>query len=596
MLWPTIVDRRARRRVRARLRASGRYDVARRDAKRACPSRCAARPRGRRRALRLTQGFQELALAPDGRKVAFVARGEVFAASAKDGGDAERVTDAGRAGGAARLVARQPPPRLRVGPRWRVAPVDVRLRHRRRRRSSREATGERRRSRSSRPTASRSRSCAAASELRVLDVASQQERVLATRRIDRRRSSPSASIAWSPDGRWLAYWHAGARGFTNVFVVPAAGGERRQVSFLANANGNATQWAPTARSSCFDSGQRTEADLGSCASTSCRARRGSARTSSATCSRREHPGQPTGPDGAAAAPAPTDGRDRPRQRLRTRRTGDAPAELEATRAAAGSPWRRLRGHPPAPVAAARPGSTSARGHQPRWQDAAADRRRRGPAEPLHVFARRAGARAPVARQLTTHGRRDKLERQWSPDSREVWYLEDGRISAMTVENRQARRVAVSAELDVDFAQREGRRVRPGLAAVCATTSSTPKFNGVDWQAATRAGRALRRRRRTPDELRRIIGLMIGELNASHLGINAPPAAAAGGRRTARAALRSRANTSATARLADRRDRPARAGRARPASGAANLAGIDGAAIGAAHEPRCAARWTRSAGA
>ena len=41
----------------------------------------------------LTQGFQSLALSPDGKKIAFVARGEVFAASAKDGGDATRITN-----------------------------------------------------------------------------------------------------------------------------------------------------------------------------------------------------------------------------------------------------------------------------------------------------------------------------------------------------------------------------------------------------------------------------------------------------------------------------------------------------------------------
>ena len=41
----------------------------------------------------LTNGFEELALSPDGKKVAFVAHGQVFAASAKDGGDAARVTN-----------------------------------------------------------------------------------------------------------------------------------------------------------------------------------------------------------------------------------------------------------------------------------------------------------------------------------------------------------------------------------------------------------------------------------------------------------------------------------------------------------------------
>jgi Tol biopolymer transport system component len=41
---------------------------------------------------RLTSDFDELALSPDGKKVAFVVRGEIFGASAKDGGDAARVT------------------------------------------------------------------------------------------------------------------------------------------------------------------------------------------------------------------------------------------------------------------------------------------------------------------------------------------------------------------------------------------------------------------------------------------------------------------------------------------------------------------------
>src|SRR5437764_5065883 len=37
--------------------------------------------------------IRDLALSPDGKKVAVIARGEVFAASAKDGGDAVRVTN-----------------------------------------------------------------------------------------------------------------------------------------------------------------------------------------------------------------------------------------------------------------------------------------------------------------------------------------------------------------------------------------------------------------------------------------------------------------------------------------------------------------------
>src|SRR6185312_8765451 len=40
-----------------------------------------------------TNGIQRFALSPDGRKVAFIVHGEIFAASSKDGGDAIRVTN-----------------------------------------------------------------------------------------------------------------------------------------------------------------------------------------------------------------------------------------------------------------------------------------------------------------------------------------------------------------------------------------------------------------------------------------------------------------------------------------------------------------------
>ncbi|RYF69207.1 MAG: peptidase S41, partial [Cytophagaceae bacterium] len=42
---------------------------------------------------KLTTQFRDLAVSPDGKKVAFTAHGEVFAASAKDGGDAVRVSN-----------------------------------------------------------------------------------------------------------------------------------------------------------------------------------------------------------------------------------------------------------------------------------------------------------------------------------------------------------------------------------------------------------------------------------------------------------------------------------------------------------------------
>src|SRR5439155_798512 len=104
--------------------------------------------------LRLTDQISEIALAPDGKKIAFVVRGEVFAAAATDGGDAARVT-------------------FTVAEESQIASVADRL-------------------------------------------------------------------------------------FKNVFVAPAAGGEGRAISFLANGGSNTVSWSPDGTFLLFDSGQRTE--------------------------------------------------------------------------------------------------------------------------------------------------------------------------------------------------------------------------------------------------------------------------------------------------------------------------------------------------
>ena len=48
----------------------------------------------------------------------------------------------------------------------------------------------------------------------------------------------------------------------------------------------------------------------------------------------------------------------------------------------------------------------------------------------------------------------------------------------------------------------------------------PVFHGVDWSAMQTRYARYADGARTPDELRRVISLMLGELNASHLGIGA----------------------------------------------------------------------------
>ncbi|HSU92098.1 MAG TPA: DPP IV N-terminal domain-containing protein, partial [Gemmatimonadaceae bacterium] len=108
----------------------------------------------------LTNGLQELAVSPDGKKVAFTVRGKIFAASSHEGGSAQRVSGAG-------LTEQQPV--------W--APDSRRL-----------AFGDDR---------------SGHFNLYVYDFVTHEERKLTV------GSENDVSAVWSPDGKSIAYVHGG---------------------------------------------------------------------------------------------------------------------------------------------------------------------------------------------------------------------------------------------------------------------------------------------------------------------------------------------------------------------------------------------------
>ena len=81
-----------------------------------------------------------------------------------------------------------------------------------------------------------------AKELRVLDVNTKQERVVATVPLERQPFISDRPFVWSPDSRWLAYMPVAE--FRNVFVAPVGGGAGQPISFIANANSNTVAWSP----------------------------------------------------------------------------------------------------------------------------------------------------------------------------------------------------------------------------------------------------------------------------------------------------------------------------------------------------------------
>jgi tricorn protease len=473
--------------------------------------------------LRLTNQFQDLTLSPDGKKVAFAARGEIFAASAKDGGDAARVT---LTAAPEAQPAWSPDSRKLVYSSERAGPARLFAYDFATSKETQLTTGGGDHAARFSPDGKSIAFVRAGTELHVVAADGTKDRLLA-KGIIADPIQVGRPIAWSPDGRWLAYFTSGTRGFTNVAVVEATGGEPKQVSFLANSNATGVTWSPDGTFLLFDTSQRTEVSQLARVDLILRTpkfREDQFRDLFNEEQDPRRPGTPTVPpaDEVSPKPAPPPAVDTAppaKADVKTIEQSKKVAESKKTDIVFPNIRQRLSLIPAgldvgeafiSPDGKALVMIAGAAG-QPNlysW--------------PLDETARE----RPVARQLTTTAGA-KADVSFSPDSKEVFYLDDGRIQAVTLEQRAVRPVAVTAELSVDFAK-EKMIVFDQAWRLLRDHFFDPAFNGVDWTAARAKFEPFIAGARTPDEMRRIASLMIGELNASHLGISPPPAGAAGG--------------------------------------------------------------------
>jgi len=447
--------------------------------------------------VRQTDQFSGLALSPDGRKVAFIAHADIFAASARDGGDATRVTAT---------------PAVESQPIW--APDSRRLAYSSTTRSGQHiyvhdvATGV--------ATALTTGAVTDISpvfspdgkllaflrnrrELRVIDLATRQDRVVSTGVLADTVNAPLP--AWSPDGKWIAVFAIGTKAFTNVELAPAAGGVLRPVSFLANAYANTIAWSRDGSYLLFDTRQRTESgqlarvdltprtpkfreDLFRDLFTEPRVPEPGTRNSEPRNFGTSEPG--TGDLGPEFADI--------RQRLSMLPLGLDVAGVRI------SPDGKL-----AVVTAAAAGQANLYSYS--LDDLAQER--------------------PVARQLTTTAGA-KIDAQFTPDGREVMYLDAGRIQIANIERRDARPLNVTAEYSTDF-DTDKLAVFDEAWTLLRDNFFDAGFNGLNWETSREHYGQLASSAATPDELRRVISLMLGDLNASHLGISTQAATPVAGR-------------------------------------------------------------------
>lgn len=442
--------------------------------------------------------FTEMALSPDGKKVAMVAHGDIFATTTRDGGEAIRITST---------------PEEEKGLRWspdsqRIVYQSLRNGHSNlyeydfttdKERQLTNGTAEDEYPRYS-PDGKSIAYTGDEKQLHLLTLADLSDRVLATDYLD------DPQLAFSPAGDWIAFTTYGYDSFRNLKVVPTAGGDARPVTFLANGeSAHHIAWSPDGKYILFETAQRSETfDIA----------RVDLTLHVPTYKEDEFrdlfrsPAQPA-PPRPETRPAVTEN-----QNLKEKPADQAEAAKKPGPIAIRFDGIRDRlTLLPVGLNAVQPvispdGKTmvfeAIAGHQTNLYSYSLED---NPKEP------------PVAHQLTSSSG-EKSNWQFGPDSKEIFYLESGQLHRLALEGGASKGIPVSATFDVDFSIEKNVAFEEAWHQLNRRFYDS-SFHGRNWSALHDEFAPYVAGSQTPDEMRRDINLMIGELDASHSGISGP---------------------------------------------------------------------------
>jgi len=453
----------------------------------------------------LSSQIREMALSPDGKKVAVIARGEVFAASAKDGGDAVRVTDtpAGEsfvswsADSKAVVYTSERNEKLQLFQYDFPSQTETQVT---------QAGNDY--SAIFSPDGKNIAFIRNGRSLMIYDTSTKQERELCKFYADAPPVAGRGSITWSPDGKWIGFLTNSpeARSYTNVSVISVTGGDPKPLSFLANSNSSSLSWAPDGSYILFDTNQRTEDTAVARIDLKLRTpkfREDQFRDLFKEENPKQKPQQPAttptpaAPPAASASPSPEkrddDSKkieivfDNIRARLRL-----LPIGLDVGTQTISPDGKTLL------VTATAEGAFN-----------------------LYAINLDELATDSSARQITSTAGL-KTDAQFSADSKDVYYIENGRVNVANLEKRDTHPIAINIDMNVNFAREKMEIFEQGWRFQ-RDNFYDDKFHGADWNSVEKTYEPLIAASKNIDEVRRLMNLMVGELNSSHSGVGGPPA-------------------------------------------------------------------------
>jgi len=460
--------------------------------------------------------FSGLALSPDGKKVAVIGHGQVFAGPSKDGGPAQRISH--NVGANYDLVWSPDSRRLTYvserGLDSQLVQYDFA--------ANRETDVTRGAGVVYSPAYSPDGKSIAYvrgdDELHILDLgpdgAVRGERMLFKGALEGEGASPT----WSPDSKFVAFVLTDHKAFRNIEVVPAAGGEARPITFLANGStGGKIAWSPDGRFIIFDTSQRSEdaklvrvdliPHLPKYREDAFQELFKSTPDKTAPIQDKDHgPSRATPPaDHSAAAPdaqASADDKsgDKPKPALKPVRIVFDGIRERATILPLGMSAERPLISPD--------GKTLIFAAQ------------QGQRQNLYSYSLDELAAEPASPKEITSTERPKSDYGFTPDNKTVFYRDGERVFFTPLENPGAKPLPIAADLDVDFNQ-EKQVVFDEAWGALDRHFVNADFNGQDWVGLHARFEPQIEGAHTGDEVRRLINLMIGELNSSHSGIGKP---------------------------------------------------------------------------
>ena len=443
--------------------------------------------------INLSAQIRELALSPDGKKVAVIARGEIFAASTKDGGDAIRIT---KTAAPESFVIWSKDSKTLVYSSEREGKLQL-FQYDFGTETEMQLTKN---GNDFAPAFSPDGKFIVfirnARLLMIYDVNSKQERELCKIFTDLPPLFGKDTIAWSPDNKWIAFLTTSpaTRSYTNVSIVSVNGGEAKPVSFIANSNSGSLTWSPDGAFILFDSNQRTED--GSLVRIDLKLRTPRFREDQfRDLFKQENPQQKPQPNpNPSASPTPSE--------KMTEDDKKGEIVFEDIR-------RRLS---ILPTGVSVFGQTISPDGKTVLLLAVAEGQFNFYTMPLDELAT-----DQSAKQLTSTPN-FKGDAQFSPDSKEIYYIENGRVQIVSLDRREVRSLSLNIEIMTDFAKEKTEIFEQGWRFM-RDHFYDEKFHGVDWNAVKTTYTPLISGAKNMDELRRLMSLMVGELNASHLGVS-----------------------------------------------------------------------------